>query len=247
MSYKLLIASGCSFTDGSNSWPYQLSQELNCDVKNYGLLATGNGRISRSIIYGVTEALKSYKPEELLVGIIWSGKSRLDFFRSNVDTNNVNIEKSKNYNWNVGNFKSPDGSIPLLSNRFIEGADKNWFPVHVGFDNTFTEIYYKYFQDDMNDEILTLEHILRTQWFLKMHNIKYFMGKYSDNVLSEVPNINTQHLYDLLDRSTFLKIKNYQTWCFQSRIPFADKDLHPTVEHHIEFAKKVLVPFVNNL
>ena len=80
---KLLITSGCSFSEAINhdiTWPVHLTQYLNCEAVHLGRGSAGNGIISRTIVHAVITALKSYKPEELLVGIMWSGYSRHEFF-----------------------------------------------------------------------------------------------------------------------------------------------------------------------
>ena len=73
---KLLIASGCSYAAGPENWPNPTAEILNCSLTNHGTVSVGNGRISRSIIYGVTDALKRFDPEDIVVGISWSGNCR---------------------------------------------------------------------------------------------------------------------------------------------------------------------------
>jgi hypothetical protein len=103
---KLLIASGCSYAAGPENWPNPTAKELDCSLNNFGTVSVGNGKISRSIIYGVTEALKTYNPEDILVGISWSGNSRREVFQSNVDFSNIHRISTEN----------PTGFIPGCKN-----------------------------------------------------------------------------------------------------------------------------------
>jgi hypothetical protein len=50
ISKKLLIASGCSFTDSGFAWPYQLTKKCDFNIDNLALPSQGNGIISRKLI-----------------------------------------------------------------------------------------------------------------------------------------------------------------------------------------------------
>jgi hypothetical protein len=81
---KLLITSGCSFSEcispAVKTWPKHLAKELiDYTHQSYAMGSQGNGLISRGIVYGVNEALKTHSPEDILVGVMWSGTDRHDF------------------------------------------------------------------------------------------------------------------------------------------------------------------------
>ena len=89
---KILNTSGCSFSEcvtyiaGNGTWPRHLAKTLEeHEHVSYAMGSQGNGLISRSIIYGVTKALQTYKPEDILVGVMWSGSNRHDFRCFEVD------------------------------------------------------------------------------------------------------------------------------------------------------------------
>lgn len=234
--YKLLVTSGCSFTAGYSTWPNPLSQKLNCHLKNYAIVSVGNGRISRSIIYGVNEALKEYHPDDILVGIIWSGSNRREFFQSDVDLENITTTGTAN------------------PHRFIDQADDNWVTLNHHWNDVYSKIFYKYFYDEVDSEIITLEHILRAQWFLEKKNVKYFMSCFAPAVLPHKENVNTKHLMDMVDWSKFLNVSSYMEWCLDSGVPINENDkgrpltsMHPTPEHDIKFVNDVIIPFVNKL
>jgi hypothetical protein len=235
--FKFFIASGCSFT-ANRCWPYHLNSNLKFqDYVNYGLISSGNGRISRSIIYGVDKALRTYQPEDILVGIMWSSFSRHDIFKENVDESKI---------WQHSNGVNPT--------NFVDGADKNWILIHSGQEDTYSTNYYKYFYDDINDIILTLEHILRVQWYLGSKGIKYFMTTFSKGVLpneKEKNNVNVRYLYDMVDWSKFLPIPSCLEWVENCSVAMEPRELqvafefrHPSDQQHRLFAEDVIAPYV---
>ena len=66
MKRKTLVVSGCSFTQTDvpamqwvrQNWPMQLSTRNNWKLSNYGFMQSGNDMIARTLIRGVSEALK---------------------------------------------------------------------------------------------------------------------------------------------------------------------------------------------
>ena len=235
-NYKVLITSGCSYTAGHHNWPNPLANLLNCELINYGIVSVGNGRISRSVIYGVIEVLKTHSPEDLIVGIVWSGNNRREFYQSEVDT--ISIHKT--------GAENPHG--------FIE-SKRNWVTVNQHWNDIYSTNYYKYFYDTVDSEIITLEHMLRTQWFLEKHNVKYFMTTFAPNVLPINVDENTKHLLELIDFSKFLRVKSVMEWCIEeSGLPIQSNDvgrhitsMHPSIEHSKKFAEEIILPFINTL
>ena len=76
---KILITGGCSFSADDYCWPVHLQNKLSYDTHyQTGVGSSGNDLISRKVIWQVNKCLKSgIKPEDMLVGIMWSGKERL--------------------------------------------------------------------------------------------------------------------------------------------------------------------------
>jgi hypothetical protein len=72
---KLIITGGCSAsTTTPNSrninWPMHIHDRVKTNLINTAVGGSGNISISRRIVFQVTNALKIFKPEELLVGIM---------------------------------------------------------------------------------------------------------------------------------------------------------------------------------
>ncbi len=164
---KVLLASGCSFTFEDWNWPGHLSRKLNLDILNRGMASQGNGLISRKVISGMDELLKTYKKEEVLVGVIWSGFNRHEYYSD--DTSDIK-------KW--GYFKEGDDYIKNPTD-VIDG-EYNWRILNVGWDSEEVRLYYENFHNEVSSMVLTIEHILRVQWYLDGLGVDYFMSTYID-------------------------------------------------------------------
>lgn len=233
---KLLITGGCSFseciTPHMQTWPTQLANILANDFTHISTAmgSQGNGLISRRILYRLNEELKTTKAEDMLVGIMWSGPSRHDFYHSD----NVYFDVSE----------------PWLENptKFVKNTPGYWAILNNNWQNTYARNYYKNFFDPIGSFIYTLEHILRVQWFLKMHNIKYFMSTYTSEVFPNECMIHPEvsYLHEQVDKSKFLPIVGEYEWCVE-HLPndfMAPGNNHPSNIQHKAFTEQVIVPFL---
>jgi|TARA_R110000782_G_scaffold54044_1_gene114488 hypothetical protein len=207
---NVLITGGCSYSQINNTdtvWCKHLQESLGFRfVAHLGHGAAGNAIISRKIISKVLEVIEEgHKPEDILVGIMWSGADRQSHYSPNFD-----------HNWNrvtvLGPPSKPD--FKVLMNRFSEPQDqfRSKRPVLVDLDkkekfyeqwehctnplgirnfnnpshyifnshwnDELTSHYFEYFANPDKAILETCEHILRTQWFLKDKGIKYFFTEY---------------------------------------------------------------------
>jgi len=231
---KVIVTSGCSFTKGEKSWPNHLSLILNKDLVNLGKMSAGNGYISRSTIYQILELLKIYNNDQLLVGIMWSGASRHEIYKEKIDYNKINQQGTEN---------------PI---SFID--DEHWTILNHHWTDYYSRNYYSSFYDEIFSYVITLEHILRTQWFLDRKKIKYFMTTFAPSVLPEKEkqdHPSLQHLYDMINWSRFLPVNSCIDWCIESNIPCEDDDnlslwaRHPSDEQQKKFTENVIIPFLN--
>ncbi len=234
LNSKLLITSGCSFSECISpwikTWPAHLARKLDgYEHVSKAMGSQGNGLISRGIIYQVSESLKSRPTEDIVVGIMWSGPDRVDFY-------NPSVKFSSNLS---GWMENPTGFV---------NPYKNWVILNHGWNTEHAKQYYANFHSYVGSLIYTLENILRTQWFLKMHNIKYFMSTYTSEVMPELVKNHpeTQHLYNQIDFSKFLPVDGEYEWCKdQSGLDFPTPgDNHPSSQQHLLFVEKVILPFV---
>jgi hypothetical protein len=241
MPIKLLITGGCSFAMPDNNspikWPVQLADKLNVPVINTAHRSQGNGLISRKIIYQVSETLKTVDASEILVGIMWSGPDRQDFYINNKETRN-----------------HPDYLYTSLSPT----TDKNWLILNAHWENHYAKSYYSTFHNDIGALIYTYEHILRVQWFLKLHNISYFMTTYMDTVFYNhhrfyqnkiLRHAESAHLYNQIDHDQFLSVNGQYEWAVDTGLSFfpygKSIDDHPTTEHNQKFVDEIIIPFLS--
>ena len=256
----ILVTGGCSFSETISpwitTWPKHLENYINPKSAHHtGLGSGGNGLISRSIIYRVSQLLKQNNSEDLLVGIMWSGPDRHEIF---VDKNDVTETITHGMTIPGENGKSLGVYNPY--NFIDKDDDHSWLLLHPhNSGDTRSKVWYKHLHNNIGAYINTLEHILRTQWFLKSHNIKYFMTTYTREVLpktlsNSIPellseNKHTKHLYDLVDFDRFLPVEGEYEWCRdKSGLQFPNKnDPHPSSDQHQLFTKEVIVPFLSNL
>ena len=236
---KVLIVSGCSFTFEEWNWPGHLGEMLNLKVINVGMASQGNGLISRKLLYALDKALLEYKPEEILVGVMWSGTDRADFH--SFDRKNV-------LDW--GGFSE---DTPRVKNpTSIVDDNFNWHIMNQHWENRESKIYYSMFHTAVQGMLYSVEHILRVQWYLEKLNIPYFMSTFTSiftEILVENPEI--EYLYKKIDFSSFLPTKGCYEWVLEHykddggfNVPDNKQYLgiHPTSFGHQQFAKKVIIP-----
>ena len=232
----ILVSSGCSFSFDDFTWPVHLAKYLNAKHYQMGWGSSGNGFISRRAIQKVTELLEQkIDPDSILVGIMWSGPDRVELYTENP----IVYQKL---------------SVPRISTTGIcvwPDNDKTgkWIVMNAGFENPLAKNYYQTFHNDTQSMIYTYEHVLRTQWFLEKHNIKYFMTTYTENVfLEDVNDVQVDYLKKLVDWSKFLPIQGCYEWIRDNskhKFPHPT-DKHPGKEQHQDFAKKAVIPFLKS-
>jgi hypothetical protein len=213
-----------------------LAKYLNLEHHQMGWGSSGNGFISRRAIQKVTELLnQNINPSEILVGIMWSGPDRFELYTENPTVYQVL-------------------SVPRTSETGVcvwPKHDKTgkWIIMNAGFTSKLAKNYYQTFHNDTQSMIYTYEHILRTQWFLEKHNVKYFMTTYTCNVLSnQVNDVQVNYLKNSVDWNKFLPIKGCYEWVRDnSKYKFPNpNDDHPSEKQHKDFVKNAVIPFLKN-
>lgn len=246
---KLLITSGCSFSEcltSAKTWPKYLAKVLpEYEHKSYAMGSQGNGLISRSIIYGVNEALKTHDPADILVGVMWSGSNRHDFRYTE-----PNLLHFVSENIHNGWIENPTG--------FVKDTTKNWVILNPNWNenNKEAEIYYKMFHDDIGSSIYSIEHILRTQWFLQSKNIKYFFTNHMDyNIVAPdyITHPEISYLYKEINTDYYLPVSSQYSWITQNSKHIESHPgkwesrtgpHHPCAEMHEEFVDECIVPWL---
>lgn len=260
MNNKILLTSGCSFSEcvsGTITWPRILASRLSSrgyDHHSSAMGSQGNGLISRSIIYNVSESLKTYKPDDILVGVMWSGPGRHDYFvnnPSNLSFADVKIPP----NHDARGMPNYDGWLENPTG-FIPGSTKNWVILNYGWRIKESKLYYENFFDPVGCMIQTVENILRVQWYLKQVKVKYFFTCYTDYVLhkrifDDLEDVKDheqiKHLYDMIDFDNFLPVKSITSWLDDNKIgpTLGLGGVHPNRNQHEAFVDQVILPYLH--
>ena len=132
---------------------------------------------------------------------------------------------------------------------FIPDQPKNWVLTNLGWK--LAKDYYAKYHSMMYGAVMTLEHILRTQWFLERNNITYFMTTMNSKVLLPTASSGTDptimHLHDQIDFTKFLPIPGMQEWCYgdgENDIGATNWMRHPTLKHQKKFAEDLVFPWL---
>lgn len=241
---KYLITSGCSFTAFDICWPTALQKFLK-DYKliNVGIGSNSNEMISRNTIIAVKKLLKEgVNPENILVGIMWSGYTRKQFCFDDIDDFDIKT-RYPHGKWDVNPYKWYD-------------YNERWLfctPV-MATKNQYIKKYYKNYQNHFLDIIQTYEHVLKTQWYLEKNNIKYFMTSYMaewnnfignreilDDYKSE---INFEQWLPVSGEYDWLKENSVNLWRWQEEPGGSPDDHHPSRAQHREFTLKIIIPWL---
>jgi len=192
----------------------------------------GNGLISRSIIYEVNRLLsEGIDNSDIIVSIMWSGPNRSEYYWD---------KKERGFEWD--NSVNHDSWMKNPTNFNLKDWDGGWVITNQYWKTS--ETYYKYFYDDTYGQILTLEHVLRTQWFLEKHNIKYFMSKYMNETFKDINKDACLHLKNQIDWTKFISRQGCYEWCKQTNENWINETEHPTTEGHLAFTKQFIIPYI---
>jgi len=235
--FKNLIICGCSYSIELGepfhyeTWPSLLTRYFPKMVYKFPAhIGVGNGYISRTVLYNVSESLKNFESNEILVGVVWSGISRKEVYHT--DKLPINV-------W-VGH----DG----INNPCKIVKDYKWNLIHEAMDNDVSKSVYKYDNDVIHHTLSSYEHILRTQLYLDKHNINYFMGVALDNTIMSGPDhyLNTheeiKYTYDQINLDNFIPVSSMFDWGKQNN--YLQEDGHLSIEGTKKFLKTQIVPYL---
>ena len=253
---RKLITSGCSFTEPPYTWPTFLAEELytlNTDYKwdlyNVGLGSQGNGLIRKKLIYQIEKLIKTHDPSDMFVGVMWSGVDRHHFRHS--DSNLLNNEPYDGWS------RNPTSVTP---------NNNNWYIINSHWESKHAKQWYKYFHDNTNSVIMTLEDIHYTQLYLENYGIPYFMTTYmdifgnlgklhelfNDEIAEDILNHpDVTYLYESINWNSFLDVGGCLEWLYENHPTNGLPDIngwykHPTQDGHQLFTQEVIVPHLKD-
>jgi len=239
--YKALVTGGCSFSECLNwykhqnpdnrTWPIHLKEYLG-DVEHHSesMGGQGNGLVSRRVQYRIHQLLKKYRPEEILVGVMWTGRDRFDFY----------FEQPVEFTTNIdGWMENPT--------RVVDDAPGGWVILNPHWKHEHNAPWYRHYYNEIASQIYTLEHILNLQRYLQLNKISYFMttnysGVFSDKDMDK-DNANLCWLREQIDWNKFLPIDNEHSWV-NANCPSGDNNFHPRPVQHQHFVNQVILPWL---
>lgn len=155
---KIFLANGCSNTAGSEmrsddmrychelSWPQWVSEHYGYRNINIAEPGSSNEQINRSTIVYVSNLIKTVDPKDLVVGILWSGFDRYEFWSKETD-----------------NFKSLSMTSRMYNNMTDQTLKK-----YIEYRSLIETEEYSYYKN--------LYYIYNTALFLESHNIEYYFA-----------------------------------------------------------------------
>lgn len=246
---KLLISTGCSFTQYPNTrtnWPFYLTQRLSCDSYYAGTGCADNDFIANKTLYQLDKAIlqNNIDPKTILLGVMWSGLGRKSVYLQNpyIDFYHIKHYEDQNQHWFCGN-----------PNRIVDEA--NYYFINPQWKDQLSDLYYRYFYDEVGAAINTIKNMLLVQNFCKVNNIKYFFTEYAEDTIrtsADLENPDIKYLYDMLDLTNFLPISNMDYWNQHQSgysFPVTDDgifDNHPTNEMSEKFVDVVILPHLKS-
>lgn len=267
---KILVTAGSSVseceTEFIDTWPRHLAKKFTTHIP-LARGGVGNGYISRSVIYEVNRSTPD------VVAIMWTNFDRIDLRLEEIEHTNTQAKDA--YNMRKGadwpsypvtweqlhtdiqqEIHEEFPSLELLLKdplyTWRRGFTNNRFWTNVSLlldDKQYRNVYFLLFSDIISKQIYSLEHILRTQWFLESKKIPYFMMSSCDEVLNCEVSEETEHLISMIDHSKFIHNRGMVEWTMQT---FGAKgfpgypDLHPGTEQHKRFTEEVIIPYMEN-
>jgi hypothetical protein len=251
---KIFIAAGSEFVNDKNSWQHICKEKLNYNLHDLTELKISNALISRKIIYKVNELIKTHKTEDIIVGIMWTIPMIHERYISDGKTDDYMSKSETGFTSVVNNVKN----WRILSHDSISSSED-------------CKLYFKIMYNRLQSYVLSVEHILRTQWFLNKLGIKYFMTtcinifndeknnlkmydfskltedkkqQYKSNILGYNEVI---YLHRMIDTRQFLPISSVLDWLQENCAVdgFSDSEkLIPNSFGHEKFTTEVIIPYL---
>ena len=262
MTVKKIITGGCSFsianTKQTETWAGSLEQNLpKFSYRHTGYHAQGQELIQKKISIALIEELENYKPEELLVIVMWSGIERKAFYIDNVsivdDLVNTWI-KNKSFGMvdqflNLYNYIPTEDIRQISDNGFIYNRNGGWYSCQQNFrDHSLTKEYFNSYETDIGPTTISLENMVFLQNLCKVKNVRFFQMYYMDNVFKTLydnrENLNVKYLYNQLDHDTILSTVGMYDYLKNKKDMnlFTEDKLHPSPSGAKLFIDEVLIP-----
>lgn len=228
MTVKKIIVGGCSFSTAEynitaeverDTWPYRVQERYpDIPIRFTANCGIGQELIQKKLSRAIIEELKTYKPEELLVIVMWSGTDRKAFYVDNKDY----IEDMVKYMANIkhlpgltqfdelvlGSDKHKKTAVTTDS-KFDYYVDGGWYIAnYMHPDSKLMESYMKTMVTRLAQVTISLENIIFLQNLCKIHNINLVQSFYRSHVYDDImdykDHLNIKYLLNQLDYTTIV-------------------------------------------
>lgn len=254
----IFVTGGCSFshTDVSmfKTWNELTTdhfyKEGNINVHT-GKDAFGNDLISKSMMFSINQMQKNYPDERIVAMVMWSGISRKALVTRD-DDDYIN----KNTMRDIEKEAFPGMSVPSLQNIQADGnvtEDVGYIyftPSHAELSKPIKMLYNC--TNPVNDWEYTTTHMLGLQHYCNSVGVELYWCNWN-NEWDQVYNdrikgaYSVSWLYDLLNHDNRITDAGMANWCKEQNDEWCTNDgIHPNQKSHIDFAEKVVIPFINN-
>jgi len=217
-----------------DNWPYHVENFLQVPSIHTGYECAGNSFILKSLL---NQLSKIEVKTNLLVGVMWGQANRQTFYN----------RKSMLLN----NEHELLGIIAPVMPVKLSGEEAFYFTQPL-LNVNYNKIYYKSFYDEIGSYIETIQNILTLQWYLKFHNVKYFMAKMSgycvpdkDSEIANHPDV--KYLFDQIDFTHWLSNRDLGYFCAKSGLPSLELNGdHPSSEQSKLYTEQVIIPHLKD-
>ena len=226
-----LITGGCSFstyTDDAN-WKSYLEGKLKktnsqLRVNHTGYNSQGQELIQKKVTLAIVEALDDkYKPEDILVVVMWSGTYRKAWYIENKKIIEQMIQSWSTFKGGMCDQfldlknhkpKNPESFKPAYGEDFRYNPDGAWYYTVNGSDCKMDFVQQHYELDGwMNGGVgkvhISLENVVMLQNFCRLHNVKLVNQFFMDHVYQDFVD-NQEHqiisyLFKQLDKNMIVE------------------------------------------
>jgi hypothetical protein len=254
---KVLITSGCSFTDNVETrWPHYLAENLGARLVNYGYGSSGNDHICNSTIFALQKEFeRGTRAEDITVVVMWSGPSRQGHFVS-LEEMPMFVELHNPAHLNPVNFvefveQSP-GTGRMIPNTetyrkgragwLLGSPSCTWENPEIG---ALKKLYFENFFTIEESWFKSLNYFLQLQWFCETRGV-YLRNLTFKNIWENPLRWNTcTHLQQMLNMSKWIFWKERDglyEYTRDNRLGMYHDKFHPLPASHKHFAINYLIP-----
>lgn len=222
----VVLANGCSFSRGPNSWPYALQKIYNFNLVNLAQAGAGNSYIFESTVAEIAE--RNYD----LVLIMWTGPNRIDY---RVDTHfatpYTSAYQSSQNDW-------PEKNINPINDQDYVQKDWVFGCGYLNFDKSLKELFSPYYRNVSYSQMVDsfLIKVISLQSILKQKDIPYVFSFYNKYV-DEIKLLNPA-LCDLINWDNCCINNNIDTIMHKNQW-FDTDGSHPGTQAHTAWANEL--------